>query len=69
MKKLLIACMAIVLYACTEAGEGSGATQDSTGSKDTMKLENSGGSATTPNGDTASYERMPSRTSGDTLQH
>ncbi|MET0242561.1 MAG: hypothetical protein ABW174_03795 [Flavitalea sp.] len=69
MKKLLIAAMLMTaLYACTDAGEGSDPTKDTTGTaKDTMTMTNSDGSTTQK--DTSSYERMPNKTTGDTTRN
>ncbi|RYG31072.1 MAG: hypothetical protein EOO01_35865 [Chitinophagaceae bacterium] len=66
-KSLIVAICATILYACTEAGDGSEVTKDSTGTKkDTMIQVNSDGSTTTK--DTSSYERMPNKTAGDSTK-
>jgi hypothetical protein len=70
MKKLLTALVCISLfYACTEAGEGSEVTKDSTsGNKDTMTQVGTGtGTSTTK--DTASYERSSATQTGDSARH
>ena len=70
MKKLFTAlCFISFLYACTEAGEGSEVTKDSTGvDKDTMTQVGTGtGTATSK--DTASYERQSSTSTGDSTRH
>ena len=66
MKKILAALLLMsVLYACTEAGEGSEVNKDSTATdKDTMMREGATNNSATKN-DTASYERMPSTKAGD----
>ena len=66
MKKIIAALLLMsVLYACTEAGEGSEMNKDSTDTqKDTMVQEGTtNGTATSK--DTASYERMPSTKAQD----
>ncbi|RYY27810.1 MAG: hypothetical protein EOO04_09025 [Chitinophagaceae bacterium] len=67
MKKVIaaLAC-ATFLYACTEAGDGSEVKEDGVG-KDTMTTVNSGSGASS--NDTSMYERMPTRTAGDTTVH
>lgn len=69
MKKIMFAilCMS-VLYACTEAGEGSEVSKDTTATqKDTMTQVGTGGSATS--NDTSSYDRLPTTTTGDSTNH
>jgi hypothetical protein len=70
MKKLLAALFCISLfYACTEAGEGSEVTKDSTSAnKDTMTQVGTG-TGTSTSKDTASYERLPSTSTGDSTRH
>ena len=71
MKKIIAALLLMsVLYACTEAGEGSEVNKDSTGiNKDTMVQEGTTNGTATGN-DTASYERMPSaKTQSDSIKH
>ena len=60
MKKIIIVvafCAAII--SCTEAGEGSNTTTDSSAVKDKTMDATSGGDASSK--DTTSYERMPSK--------
>ncbi|HMF73780.1 MAG TPA: hypothetical protein VK616_20005 [Flavitalea sp.] len=70
MKKILAALLLMsVLYACTDAGEGSEVNKDSTGTnKDTMIQEGATNNSAA-NKDTASYERMPSTKAGDSTRH
>ena len=69
MKKLLAALFCITLfYACTEAGEGSEVTKDSTdANKDTMTQVGTGTGSSTSK-DTASYERQSSKPAGDSTR-
>ncbi|MHA4843036.1 hypothetical protein ACX0G7_02675 [Flavitalea antarctica] len=70
MKKLLAAIVCISLfYACTEAGEGSEVTKDSTSTdKDTMTQVGTG-TGTATSRDTATYERLPATQTGDSTKH
>ena len=70
MKKLLTGLFCISLfYACTEAGEGSEVTKDSTDTnKDTMTQVGTGTGSSTSK-DTASYERQSSNSPGDSTRH
>jgi hypothetical protein len=65
IRLILAALCASLLFACTEAGDGSEVKKDSTGEgKDTITQMNNTGSATTK--DTSSYERLPATQHGDT---
>jgi hypothetical protein len=67
MKKVFAALIcATMLYACTEAGDGSEAQETGVG-KDTMTTVNPGSGSSS--NDTSMYERMPTRTQGDTTVH
>jgi hypothetical protein len=60
MRRLIFiaACFAAII-GCTEAGEGSDTTPDSTTTKD--KVMDASGTPDTSSKDTASYERMPNK--------
>jgi hypothetical protein len=65
IRLILAALCASLLFACTEAGDGSAVKGDSTSDgKDTITQMNNSGSATSR--DTSSYERLPSTQHGDT---
>jgi len=70
MNKILATAAVIFMFAaCTEAGEGSEVSKDSTGTnKDTMTQVGTGSSSSTGL-DTASFERMPSTSTGDSTKH
>jgi hypothetical protein len=69
MKKLLAIFCISLFYACTEAGEGSEVTKDTTNTnKDTMTQVGTGAGSSTSK-DTASYERQPSTATGDSTRH
>jgi hypothetical protein len=65
IRLILAALCASLLFACTEAGDGSEVKQDSTpDGKDTITQMNNSGSATSK--DTSSYERLPTTQHTDT---
>ncbi len=67
MKKFLVVLICTAaLYACTEAGDGSDAQETGVG-KDTMTTISPGTGSSS--NDTSMYERMPTRTPGDTTVH
>ena len=60
MKKIFVIAFGFAaLIGCTEAGEGSDVTSDSTAKKDSMLKVNEDASGSVK--DTASYERMPNK--------
>ena len=60
MKKIFVIVFGFAtLIGCTEAGEGSDNTADSTAKKDSMLKVNE--DASNSSKDTASYERMPNK--------